>query len=160
MKQKRDDSINARGADNPGVEHSGGPEAVPVKPKHAGGRKPRGYYERGVQDVLDGSAPNAAKILDEHMRQVDGHKKIKDSVMKIAFFIIDHAIGKARQKVEHSGGVMTYGELAKSADDLDTKPRPILSEVMEIANKYKPETPAPGPNPSVSTDDKPGNEKS
>ena len=42
-----------------------------------------------------------------------------------------------RQKVEHSGGILTYAELVKSADDLDKNPRPILAEVEEIANKYR-----------------------
>ena len=153
MKQEQEDRINARGDESPSVDNSSSPETPQDKPKHAGGRKPKGYYERGVADTLAGSAPDAARLLDNHMMQRKGYKKMKDTVLKAAFFIIDHAIGKARQKVEHSGGVMTYGELAKSAEGLEKKPRPILAEVMEIAHKYQAKTPEEAPDPGPSTDE-------
>lgn len=120
--------------DNSSAQTSEVPE---VKPKHAGGRKPKGYHERGVQEVLDGSATKAAQILKDHMNQAAGHKKIKDSVMKIAFYIIDHTIGKARIKVEHSGGVLSYSEIAKSAEDLLKKPPPVLVDAEKIAQDYQ-----------------------
>ncbi len=114
-------------------DNQGAPGADPpeVKPKHAGGRKPKGYYERGVQDKLDGSAPVAVEILNKHINQRKGYKKTKDSVLRTCYYIIDHAIGKARQKIEHSGGVLTYSELIKSID----KPREILADSEELSAK-------------------------
>lgn len=91
-----------------------------------------------VQTILEGSAIEAAAILDRHIHQVQKHKKLLSSLQRACEYVIDHAIGKSRQKIEHSGGIMTYGELAKSAEDLDKKPRPILADVAEIANKHKP----------------------
>ncbi len=135
MTDNQEDSINAREDEAP-------------RPKQKPGRKPIGYYERSVQEKLDGSAKEAAIIIDNHMMQRVGYKKIKDSVLKICFFVVEHAIGKARQKVELSGGVMAYGELAKSA--LKDKPRPVLSEALDIAHKYQEKTAEPG---SVSEED-------
>ena len=111
-----------------------------VKRKHGGGPKPKGYYERGLQDRLSNAAPDAVTILDNHMNQRRGYKTIKESVLKTCFYIIDHAIGKARQKIEHSGGILTYAELSKGADELDKKPRDILADVEEIANKVEGKT--------------------
>ena len=126
MKHTKNPILNAQESESP-----------VVKPKHGGGPKPKGYYERGIQDRLNGSAPYAVTLLDNHMNQRRGYKSIKDSVLKTCFYIIDHAIGKARQKIEHSGGIVTYGEVAKGAEELEKKPRPILADVEEIANKYK-----------------------
>lgn len=106
--------------------------------KHAGGRKPKSYYQRAVQDRLDGSARYAAQILDDHIHQLRGKKVLKPSLQRACEFVIDHAIGKSRQKVEHSGGVMTYKDLAESAGNLEKKGRDILAEVEEIANKTGP----------------------
>ena len=120
------------------------PGEVPVvKPKHAGGRHPKGWYEADVQEVLNGGARRAVRILNAHMDQSAGNRKIKDSVLKICFFVIDHAIGKAKQKVEHSGGILTYKGIVQSID----KPREVLAEVEEIASKYQEKTavkPVPG----------------
>lgn len=113
------------------------PEVPEVKPKHAGGRKPKGYYERGIQDRLNSSAPAALTILDRHMNQQTGHKKIKDSVLKTCFYIIDHTVGKARIKVEHTRGILTYSEIAKSADKLKEKPPPVLVDAEKIAQEYQ-----------------------
>ena len=161
MEQEQKDSINARGADNPSVDNTSGPETPPEKRKHGGGPKPKGYYQADVNEVLNNSARTAARVLQEHIDQKKGRRNLKSSLQRACEFVIDHAIGKARFKVEHSGGIMTYGELAKSAENLDKKPRPILSEVMEIANKYQGETPAPdgatGPDPGPVDDNKPAN---
>lgn len=108
-----------------------GPQISEAKPKHAGGRHPKGWYEADVQEVLNGGARKAARIINAHMEQSQGHKKIKDSVLKICFFVIDHAIGKARQKIEHSGGILTYGEIIKSID----KPRDVFADTMELGAK-------------------------
>lgn len=125
MEQIPNESITAQG--------TGSPE---VKPKHAGGRKPKGYYERGVQDKLDHSASKAVDILDNHIEQRRGQKKLKTSLQRACEYVIDHSIGKAKQKIEHSGGILTYDQISKSATELDKHPRPILADVMEIANKY------------------------
>ena len=119
------------------------PDTPLVKPKHAGGRKPKGYYERGVQDKLSHSASKAADILDDHIEQRRGQRKLSASLQRACEYVIDHAIGKSRQKVEHSGGILTYRALADSAKSLETKPRPILADVLEIANKYDKEHPGP-----------------
>ena len=103
--------------------------------------------ELPVQEILNITAPAAARILQYHVERRRGYKFLLASLQRACEFVIDHAIGKARQKVEHSGGVMTYGELAKSADNLDSKPRPILAEVLEIANKYQDKTPVNGSDP-------------
>ncbi len=128
--------------DTPGSDGDGStaqsPEQPEVKQKHAGGRKPKGYYERGVQDILDGTAPHAARRLQDLIEQKKGSKNMKSNLQRACEYVIDHAVGKARQKIEHSGGIMTYGELARSADALDKKPRRVLADVEEIANKHDP----------------------
>lgn len=113
------------------------PEVKPT-PKNKGGRPSRKNTEAGVQAILDAGAPYAACLLRDHVRKKRGVKSLKPSMQRAAEYIIDHAIGKARQKIEHSGGILTYAELAKSAGDLDTKPRDILADVEEIAKKHQP----------------------
>lgn len=93
-----------------------------------------------VQTILDGSAKEAAGILDRHINKRKGWLKLKPSLQRACEYVIDHAIGKSRQKIEHSGGVMTYGILAKSAEDLEKKPRDILADVEEIAQKHQEKT--------------------
>lgn len=127
-----------------------------TKPKHAGGRPRKDVETRAIQDILNGTATEAARLLDKHVNRKRGYKTMKDSVLKACFFVIDHAIGKARQKIEHSGGILTYRALAEGAKALEERPRPILADVMEIANKYDrdhPETtPEPGPEPAKPED--------
>ena len=60
-----------------------------------------------VQTILDGSALEAAGILDRHVFQKKGFKKMPSSLQRACEYVIDHAIGKSRQKIEHSGGIMT-----------------------------------------------------
>ena len=100
-----------------------------------GGRQTKSKVEAGVQQILDGAAPYAAALLRDHVRKVRGVKSLKPSVQRAAEYIIDHAIGKARQKIEHSGGILTYADLAKGAEELEKKPLDILADVEEIANK-------------------------
>ncbi len=133
MEQLQQDNITAQDTESPAT-----------KPKHAGGRKPKGYYERGIQDKLSHSASKAADILDDHIEQRKGRRNLKISLQRACEYVIDHAIGKSRQKIEHSGGILTYADLAKGASALDSKPRPILADVLEIANKYDKEHPEPG----------------
>lgn len=152
-------SINARAANAPDVK------------KNKGGRPPKAQYQQPIMEVLAISASEAAERIRQYIARVKGAKNFSRDYLTACFFVIEQTIGKARQKVEHSGGIMTYGELAKSADNLDAKPRPILAEVLEIARKYQADNPgsagdkpapdgATGPDPGVSTDDKPGSEKS
>ena len=119
-------SINARSDNLPVVE-----------PKGKGGRHSKKYYNADVTEVLAGTAKTAARILQAHINQAKGKKTLKPSLQRACEYVIDHTIGKARQKVELSGGVLAYGELAKSADKLDDKPRPVLSEALDIAHKYQ-----------------------
>ena len=108
------------------------------------GRKSKYDKIANVQTILDGSAIEAAGILDQHIFRRKGYKTLKGSLQRACEYVIDHAIGKARQKIEHSGSILTYAELAKGADDLVKNPRDILADVEEIAQKYQ-EKPAEGP---------------
>lgn len=139
MTQEKEDSINARPGQSSDVD----------KQKGTSGRRSKAYYEADVQEVLSQGAKVAARMLQDHLDQKKGRKTLKSSLQRACEFVIDHAIGKARQKVEHSGGIMTYGELAKSAEALNAKPRPILAEALEIAHKYQDKTSAPGPDPGL-----------
>ncbi|TET43046.1 MAG: hypothetical protein E3J60_01250 [Dehalococcoidia bacterium] len=143
MTQEMEDSIIARDGESSDV-------------KQSRGRRSKAYYQADVQEVLSQGAKVAARMLQDHLDQKKGRKTLKSSLQRACEFVIDHAIGKARQKVEHSGGIMTYGELAKSADNLDAKPRPILAEVLEIAQKYQADNPGPaGDNPAPGPEVKP-----
>ena len=149
----REDSINARGEQSPGID-------IPKRK----GRPPKVEDRRAVNEILSDSAPLAAAILQKHIERQRGFRHLASDIQRACEYVIDHAIGKARQKVEHSGGIMTYGELAKSAEKLDSKPRPILAEVLEIAQKYQDKTsmrnPDPDPESGTKTDDKTEGEKS
>ncbi len=90
-----------------------------------------------VQSILDGTAKEAAGILDRHINRVKGYRKLAPSLLSACYYVIDHAIGKSRQKIEHSGGILTYSDLARGAEELDKKPRDILADVEEIAQKYQ-----------------------
>lgn len=126
------ESINARADESPGVD-------IPKRK----GRPPKVEDRREVNEILTASAPLAAAILQKHIERRRGFRHLASDIQRACEYVIDHAIGKARQKVEHTGGIMTYAELAKSADALDNKPRPILAEALEIAHKYQEKTPAP-----------------
>ena len=82
-----------------------------LKPKQ-GGRQSKKKVIAGVQQILDEAAPYAATVLRDHVEKRRGNKNLKSSVQRAAEYIIDHAIGKARQKIEHSGGI------DKGADEL------------------------------------------
>ena len=115
-----------------------------TNPKGAG-RKSKEYHTKPTQDILNLTAPIAARILQEHIERKHGRKTLKSSLQRACEYVIDHAIGKSRQKIEHSGAILTYADLAKGASELDSKPRPILADVMEIANKYDRDHPEPAP---------------
>ena len=110
------------------------PSADPpvVKP----GRRSKGAIEAGVQQILDGAAPYAAALLRDHIRKVRGVKALKPSIQRACEYVIDHAIGKSRQKIEHTGGAMTYKQLMDSAGEVEKKGRDILADVEDIANKH------------------------
>jgi len=114
-----------------------GVESASVRNPKGAGRKPKNYYTRAVQDILNGSASRAAQILDDHIAGKRGRKKLAPSLQRACEYVIDHAIGKSRQKVEHTGGVMTYKQLVDSAGEIETKGRAILADVEEIAQKYQ-----------------------
>ena len=136
-----EESINARAEQSPGAD-------IPKRK----GRPPKVDDRRAVNEILADSAPLAAAILQKHIERRRGFRHLASDIQRACEYVIDHAIGKARQKVEHSGGVMTYGELAKSAEGLDKKPRPILAEALEIAHKYQAKTPEEAPDPDPDND--------
>ena len=115
-----------------------------TNPKGAG-PKSKAYLRKPTQDILNMTAPIAARILQEHIERKHGRKTLKPSLQRACEYVIDHAIGKSRQKIEHSGAILTYADLAKAAAALDSKPRPILADVMEIANKYDQDHPDTAP---------------
>lgn len=104
------------------------------------GRPPTIEDRREVQAILNDSAPCAALILAKHIDRRRGFKHLATDLQRACEYVIDHAIGKSRQKIEHSGGILTYADLAKGADTLDKKPREVLAEVEELANKYQEKT--------------------
>jgi len=109
---------------------------VKRNPKGAG-RKPKSYYTRAIQDILDGTARDAAIVLQQLIEQRKGHKTINAGLQRACEYVIDHALGKARPKAEHTGGAMTYKQLADSANNLEKNGRDILADVEEVANKYQ-----------------------
>ena len=99
------------------------------------GRKPHTNVEAGVQQSLDATAPQAIAILRAHLDSKRGYRTLKPSIQRACEYVIDHAIGKARQKIEHSGGILTYGALAKEAEKIASKPRDVLADAEEIGGK-------------------------
>jgi len=126
--EKDEETLDAESTKTPASGH---------KAKHAGGRPPKAFYSVPVQEVINLTAPVAARILQMHIERKRGYKTLPAGLQKACEFVIDHAIGKARQKVEHSGGVLTYSDLSKSATDLENKPREVLADAEEIALKYQ-----------------------
>ena len=98
-----------------------------------GGRKSKSNAYAGHQQQLDYAAKDALAILVD---RVGGkRKRIAPDLQRACEYVIDHAIGKARQKIEHSGGILTYGSLAKEAEKIASKPRDVLADAEEIAGK-------------------------
>ena len=110
--------------------------SVNRNPKGAG-RKPKSYYTRAIQDILDGTARDAAILLQQFIEQRRGHKTIRPGLQRACEYVIDHALGKSRPKKEQTGGAMTYKQLADSAEKLEKSGRDILADVEEVANKYQ-----------------------
>lgn len=100
-----------------------------------GGRRSNAYYKVPAQQVVNLTASRAARILQDFINRRAGKLSLAPGLQKACEYIIDHAIGKARMKPDLAGGHMSYKELMDSADKLDDKPRPILADVEEIANK-------------------------
>jgi len=96
------------------------------------GRPSKAVKYESVQDKIDLTADDAIDLLSTVIARRKGYKRIGDSVLKACYFVIDHAIGKAKQKIEHSGGVLTYGELVRSAEELATKQPELLINVEKI----------------------------
>ena len=113
-----------------------------VKVKHAGGRPPKHYYEEDVQTVLNSAAGVAARVLESHVGQAKGQRNLKPSLQRACEYVIDHAIGKAKQKIEHSGGVLTYGMIIKQAEKLE-KSSPAL--LIDLPTDSYQVTPVPEP---------------
>jgi len=132
---------NARPAETPGAN---------TKRKHTGGRPPKSFYQVPVQSVIDLTAPVAARIIQAHIERKPGYRTLPAGLLSACYYVIDHSIGKAKIKIEHSGGILTYNALAKSAGKLEEKPRPILADAMAVAQKYQEKTTeSPGENPET-----------
>ena len=125
-------SKDGQAADVPGTE-------IPGEGKS--GRKPPAYYRREVMAILKGSAPYAAIVIDENIRantRGTGKKRpvLPAGLAGICQFVIEQVVGKAKQKIEHSGAVLTYGEVSKSAENLAKKGRDILADAEAIKDGY------------------------
>ena len=123
--------------DEPGQVSGEDANTPEVKQKNLGGRPKKGSYNLSVQNILDGTAVEAARILQNHIIGKRGRRTLKSSLQRACEYVIDHAIGKSRQKVEHSGGIMTYKQLADSAGELEKSGRDILADAEAIASKYQ-----------------------
>lgn len=119
--------------------------------KLKGRRRHQANLEQSVTQILEAVAPYAAITLRENVYRKRGYKHLPPDLHRSCEFIIEQVVGKARQKVEHSGSVMTYGDLAKSAESLEKqKPRllievetPIEAEVRELSNTIVAPEPLP-----------------
>ena len=127
-----EDSVAARAEELPG---SGSPPAKRIQPEVLG-KRVASYYAKGAQGIISDSAVVAAEILDKHVRRRRGWTTLPAGLFESCKFIIDHAIGRAKIKVEHSGAVLTYGEVSKSAENLAKKGRDILADAEAIKDGY------------------------
>ena len=121
IKESRAERLKAVSAELPDVDYS------------KGGRKAHTPQAVGHQARLDYAAKDAIGILVQRVGQK--RKRIAPDLQRACEYVIDHAIGKARQKIEHSGGILTYGSLAKEAEKIASKPRDVLADAEEIATK-------------------------
>ncbi len=112
----------------------------PPSVKSKDGRKPRNYYTRAFQDVLNSSASHAAALLQQFIERTRGHKTISRELLDACKFVIDHAVGKAKQKVEHSGGVLTYKQIHDDVGNMEEKGCAILADAEELATKHQQKT--------------------
>ena len=95
------------------------------------GRRKSLVVEASTQKILDDTAPVASKLLADHVR--GKRKRLSTSLQRACEFVIEHAIGKARQKIEHSGGIMTYGQLLSRAEELETKSPELLINADKVS---------------------------
>ncbi len=112
------------------------PDSTPSLRRGKVGQRPDSYYRQPTQVTLNMTAPRAARMLEDHIWQVKGYRDIKLSLQRACEFVIEHSIGKARQKIEHSGAVLTYGEVSKSAENLAKKGRDVLADAEAIKDGY------------------------
>ncbi len=126
--KEQKESINAQQPDTPDV-----------KPKHAGGRPRDDEKLAPINEAIDLTAPKAMDLLSRYIFRKKGYLSLSRDLIEACKYVIDHAIGKARQKVEHSGGIMTYGDISKSANATIDKPRPVLADALEIAQQHQEE---------------------
>ncbi len=127
MQEDETNDKSGQGQDNPASQPT----------KHPGGKHPTSWYQVPAQDVINLTAPVAARILQMHIERRRGFRDLKASLQRACEYVIDHAIGKAKIKVEHSGGILTYSALAESAEKLEQKPPKALAEALDIAHKHQ-----------------------
>lgn len=91
------------------------------------------YYAVPVAQIIEETAPIASRRLQEFILQKKNHKTLPNEMMAACRFIIEQTIGKATQKIFHSGAILTYSDLALAAVALDKgTPRPMLADSMEL----------------------------
>ena len=80
------------------------------------GRKAKTVLTRQTNQIIEDTAPHAAQYL---MKVVKGEvKRPSLARIEVCKFVINHAIGSPRQKIEHSGEIQTsLSDLARSAEE-------------------------------------------
>lgn len=89
--------------------------------------------EQTCQAQLNCLAPKAVSIIGNHLK--GRRRRLSPSMQRAAEYVIDHAIGKAKVKVEHSGGVMTYADLTRGVEELEKAPPRLLIAVQVNVNQ-------------------------
>jgi len=87
------------------------------------GRKRKDIEHRDAQQVIEGSAANASKLIRDLVS--GARKRISYLRYNAAIYVLDQTLGKATQKmqVRHTGSPITYQELSDSADKIIKKAR-------------------------------------
>lgn len=112
--------------------------------KGKSGRKKKSVLTRQANQVIMDSAPLAAEYLMKVSRGVIKRPNLMR--VEVCKFVINHAVGTPRQKVEmkHTGSPLTYQQLADSAEEIikkaaeEGKDLPeVLKEAEEVARKHE-----------------------
>lgn len=94
------------------------------------GRKTRTVEHANATQILEGSAIAAARIVSDLVKGT--RKRISRERYMAVIFNIEQCLGKARQKVEHSGGILTYSTLVKSAENLEKNGPELLIDADKV----------------------------
>lgn len=103
------------------------------------GRKTKNQEHRDVNQILEGAAPKAAQLIRDLI--IGTRKRIGEFRYKAVIFDIEQVIGKARQKIEHSGSILSYKSIADSAKELEEKaPALLIKEAEQVAQDHQDKT--------------------